>query len=135
MIAGAVIALVGSFLPWVGTNRLSTNGFDRYFWERSSSSFDLENPAIVVVIGSIIMLVLGMATLAAGRVLAITIIGIVFAVLGIVVGAGLLALMVDFADFVNIDLKIGIILQPIAPTISLIGAILATAKKRPPVSY
>lgn len=130
MIVGAVLALIGTVLPWASEGSVSLNGFDEFFWIRDFSLFELNSPAIVAVIGAVIMLGLGIATAAAGRVLAVTIIGIISAVLGVLGGLVLFALMADFTDSAGGSIGIGVILQPIAPIISGVGAIWATAKRR-----
>ena len=77
------------------------------------------------------MVGLGMAQLIARRVLAISIIGVISGVLGVLGGGGLLLAMNSFADSADGSIGIGAILLPLAPVISIVGAGMAIAKKRP----
>ncbi len=130
MIAGAAIALVGVFLPWATRSGRSRNGLDRFSWLDGFTFYSIDSPGTFVIIGAVIMLGLGIAIVAAGRVLAVAIIGIVSGALGIVGGLIEVGLIASFADSENASLGVGVILQPIAPIISLIGAIIATATRR-----
>ncbi len=132
MIAGAAIALVGVFLPWATRSGRSRNGLDRFSWLDGFTFYSIDSPGTFVIIGAVIMLGLGIATVAAGRVLAVAIIGIVSGALGIVGGLIEVGLIASFADSENASLGVGVILQPIAPILSLIGAIIATATRRTP---
>lgn len=134
MIAGAVIAILATLLPWASFDNESLNGYDDFVLFSDDGLQRLSNPAVFNVIGAVIMLGLGIATLAAGRVLAVTIIGIVSGVLGILGGLIVLVLIADFTDSFGLSLGIGVILQPIAPIVSLAGAIIATAKRRKAVA-
>lgn len=128
LIVGAAIALIGTVLPWTTRPGESLHGFDSYV----TSDFQLlEAPGVIVVFGALIGLGLGIALLAAGRVLAVAIVAIVFASIGILVGAGLWIVIADSFEGRTGSIGIGVILQPIGPLIALVGAIIATATRRP----
>lgn len=128
MVAGSALALIGVFLPWVSALGESINGMDDFI----GREFDLtESPGSVTIIGALIGLGLGITLVAAGRVLAVAILGVVASAIGVILGIGLVAIASDMADFVGGDLGIGAIVQPIGPIVALAGAIVALAKRRP----
>ena len=73
---------------------------------------------------------IGTALFFAGRVLAVAIIGIVFAVIALFIGLAMVSIASDTADFGDGSIGFGAILQPIAPLVTLAGSIVATAKRR-----
>ena len=124
MIAGAVIAAVGCFLPWLTIGDSTLNGFD-------------EGPDDAALGGgvmffAVVLLGMGITTLAAKRILPIAIIGIVAAALCLMVGAAQLADYSDFADVEFFDAEIGAGLPVVAlgSLVALAGAIIACAKRR-----
>lgn len=131
LIAGSALALIGAFLPWLTFGGETANGFDTYV---TSDFQELEAPGLVVVFGAITGLAFGIALLAAGRVLAVAILGIVFAALGVIIGLALWAIVADSLQGQLGSVGIGLILQPIGPAIALVGAIIATATRRPSAS-
>ena len=122
MVAGAGIVGVGCFLPWLEVLNESINGFD-------------EGPDDVALGPGLIFLALvvfgmGITTLAAKRILAIAIIGIVAAAFCLAAGAAQLADYSDFADFVGGDIGAGLVVVVVGSLIALAGAIVTTAKRR-----
>lgn len=132
LIVGSALALIGAFLPWLTGSGTSLNGFDTYIV--SFDSEPLESPGIISVFGGLIGLGFGIALVAAGRVLAVAILGIVFAALGIIVGLALWAIVADSFQGQFASVGIGLILQPIGPVLALVGSIIATATRRPSAS-
>jgi hypothetical protein len=129
MIAGSVVALIGVFLPWVSVFGESGNGLDDFINE----DFEVtESPGTVAIIGAVITIGLAIALLVAGRVLAVAIIAVVVSAIGAFLGLGLLAIAGQTADFVDGDVQIGAVLQPIGPLIALAGAIVVLAKRKRP---
>lgn len=131
LIVGSAVALIGAFLPWLTASGDTLNGFNTYL---TSDLQELESPGIATLFGALIGLGLGIALLAAGRVLAVAIIAIVFAALGVLVGGVLWAIVADSLQGQFGSVGIGLILQPIGPLIALVGAIIATATRRPGAS-
>ena len=124
MIAGAVIAAVGCFLPWLTIADTTINGFD-------------EGPDDAALGGGVIffalvLLGMGITTLAAKRILPIAIIGIVAATLCLLVGAAQLADYSDFADVPFFDAEIGpgLVVVVLGSLVALAGGIVACAKRR-----
>lgn len=128
LIVGSALALVGAFLPWLSGAGETLNGFDTYL---TSDLQELEAPGVVVIIGGLIGLGFGIALLAAGRVLAVAILGIIFAAFGIIIGLALWAIVADSLEGQFASVGVGLVLQPVGPAIALIGAIIATATRRP----
>jgi hypothetical protein len=141
-VGGSVIAIVGTFLTWLSVNGTAYNGYDTY---ATVSGFDLnyvENPGYFVWIGALTVVGLGIALIAAGRVLAVAIIGVVMSSLGVLFGIFFWA-MVANADLVGDrpDLSaleaagdgsvgVGLALPLIGAGIALAGTIMALAKRR-----
>jgi hypothetical protein len=129
MIAGSVVALIGVLLPWVSVFGESGNGLDDFINE----DFEVtESPGTVAIIGAVITIGLAIALLVAGRVLAVAIIAVVVSAIGAFLGVGLLGIAGQTADFVDGDVQIGAVLQPIGPLIALAGAIIVLAKRKRP---
>lgn len=122
MIVGAVVAVIGCFLPWLDSGFDSINGFD-------------EGPDDAALGGGIVFFALvlvgmGITTVAAKRILPIAIIGIVAAALCLLVGAAQLADYSDYADFAGIDLGAGLPVVVLGSLVGLAGAIVTCAKRR-----
>jgi hypothetical protein len=126
MIAGAVIAAIGCFLPWLSDPLLGgeINGFD-------------EGPDDAALGGGVIffalvLLGMGITTLAAKRILPIAIIGIVAAALCLLVGAAQLADYSDWVDFRDdgAELEVGLPVVVLGSLVALAGAIITCAKRR-----
>ena len=126
-IVGAVITILSVFLPWVTSSGTTQTGTGVFI----DADFTLyENPGAAVIFFALIPLGLGIALYFAGRVLAVAIIAIVAASICFFIGIGMMSIASDSADLSDGSLGFGAILQPIAPLISLAGAIVATSKRR-----
>jgi hypothetical protein len=124
MIAGAVIAAIGCFLPWLTIGDTTLNGFD-------------EGPDDAALGGGVmffafVLVGMGITTLAAKRILPIAIIGIVAAALCLLVSAAQLADYSDFADVELFDAEVGAGLPVIVvgSLIALAGAIITCSRRR-----
>jgi hypothetical protein len=127
LIIGSLLVLVGVYLPWVSEGGDSISGMDNFLM---SDFTIMESPGVVALIGGVIGLGFGIALLAAGRVLVVAILAVVFSAIGVLLGIGLVAIAADSADTVGADISIGAILQPIGPIVALAGSIVALAKRR-----
>ncbi len=126
-IVGSLISIIAVFLPWVSGGGESQNGTGVFL----GSDFTLyDNPGAGVIVFAVITGGLGIALYFAGRVLAVAILAIVFAVIALFIGIGMVSIASDTADFGDGSLGFGAIVQPIAPLITLAGAIVATSKRR-----
>lgn len=126
-IVGSLISIVAVFLPWVSSDGESQNGTGVFL----ASDFTLyDNPGSGVIVFAVITGGLGIALYFAGRVLAVAIIAIVAAAIAFFIGIGMVSIASDTADFSSGSLGFGAVLQPIAPLITLAGAIVATSKRR-----
>lgn len=124
---GGALAFVGAFLPWMTADGESLTGFDDFV---TSDLTLVESPGLASVLGGIIGIAFGIALVAAGRIVALCILGIVAAGVGLLVGIGLLVIAGDVASWTGGSIGVGAILQPVGPAVALAGAIVATAKRR-----
>lgn len=124
---GSLISIIGVYLPWLSDSGESQNGTGVFL----GSDFTLyDNPGAAVIFFAVVTAGLGIALFFAGRVLAVAIIAIVVAAIALLIGIGMLGIASDTADFGGGSVGFGAVLQPIAPLITLAGAIVATAKRR-----
>ena len=115
------------FLPWLSDGGESQNGTGVFL----GSDFTIyDNPGAAVIFFGVVTAGLGIALYFAGRVLAVAIIAIVAASIALLIGIGMVGIANDTAEFGDGSLGFGAILQPIAPLITLAGAIVATSKRR-----
>jgi hypothetical protein len=122
MIAGAAIVGVGCLLPWLDFADQSLNGFD-------DGPDDVAlGPGLIFL--ALVVFAMGITTLAAKRILAIAIIGIVAAAFCLAASAAQLADYSDFADFVGGDIGPGLPVAVGGSLVALAGAIVTTAKRR-----
>lgn len=129
--AGAVLTILGVFLPWASGGGESVNGLDDFIFTSDGELYLAESPGTIPLVFAVIMLAFGITLVWAGRVLAVAIIAIVGAVIAELIGLGMISIASGLVDDVSeADLGVGAILQPIAPLLSLAGAITATAKRR-----
>ena len=124
MIAGAVIAAIGCFLPWLKWDDRTFNGFDEGPDEAALGGG--------VMFFAVVLVGMGITTLAAKRILPIAISGIVAAALCLLIGAAQLADYSDFADFPLVDAEIGpgLIVVVLGSLVALAGAIITCARRR-----
>ena len=118
---------MGPDLPWISDGGTDYNGFDE--WVIGFYFKDAPAGPMLAFLG-VVLLGFGIATLAAGRVLAIVIIGIVvaaFALLGTVVQ---LSDYSDVTDQTSASLGPGIIVSMAGAVLALGGAIAGCAKRR-----
>lgn len=123
MIVGSVLMAVGCFVPWLSVGDMSWNGFDD-----SPLGFD-DDPAIgaAFIFFALVLVGFGIATLVAGRILAIMIIGIVVAALSLL---GSLGEFSDYSDLARADVGAGLPLIILGSGVALGGAIAGCAKRR-----
>lgn len=133
MLVGAVLSGVACFLPFLSGGGESVNGFDDvpvFFLSTDTTIVDDSPGGPLFIFLAIILAGFGIATLAAGRLLAIMIIGIVLAAFGLLAGAAYTSDYSDVADITGLDLGAGLPLVIVGFAISLAGAITGIAKRR-----
>lgn len=132
VLVGAALSFVGAFLPWLSAGGVTGDGFDDYFFGDTERELEIvESPGTAVIVGAVVAFGLGLTLLVAGRVLAVAILAIVVAVIGVIMGFAMVGIVSDTRDWVGDGtLGVGLILQPIGPLVVLGGAIAATAKRR-----
>lgn len=127
-LVGSIVTIIAVFLPWVSGGGDTLNGFDTYV---SADDFTLyEDPGTAVIFFAVITAGFGIALYFAGRVLAVAILAIIGAAISLFVGIFIVSIASDTADLSDSSLGFGAVLVPIAPLITLAGAIIATSKRR-----
>lgn len=130
LLVAAVVVMVGCFLPWVSFAGGDLNGFDDGFY-LDEEVYDA--PAALAAFGAVLLAAFGITLLAAGRVLAIAIISVVAAGLGLFVALFYLVMcsdMVDDLSLLDASVGVGVILQPIGALLAIAGGIVALVKRR-----
>jgi hypothetical protein len=131
VVVGAVLTILGVFLPWASGGGEAVNGMDDFIFTSDGSLYFAESPGTIPIVFAVIMAAFGVTLILAGRVLAVAILSIVGAVIALFIGLAMIGIASGLADDVtDANLGIGAILQPIAPLVSLAGAIVATSKRR-----
>ncbi|WP_051071318.1 hypothetical protein [Ilumatobacter coccineus] len=131
VIVGSVLSIIGVFLPWASGGGESVNGMDDFIFMSDGSLYFAESPGTIPIVFAVIMLAFGVTLLLAGRVLAVAILAIIGAVIALFIGLAMIGIATGLTDDISsADLGIGAIIQPIAPLVSLAGAIVATSKRR-----
>lgn len=99
MTVGALVVVVAAFLPWASGGGETYSGLDTWYQvneatgRSGSELYRMETPGVMYIIGGVILAGFGIAILAAGRVLAVAILGIVFAAIGTLIAIGMTALV------------------------------------------
>jgi hypothetical protein len=134
VVAGALVAGIGVYLPWMSGGGETFNGTDTFVTGRSFADLELiEAPGDAMLFFAAVLVGLGIALYFAGRVLAVAILAIVGAAITVLLGIGMVTIVNDSRDFIGADTvgyDIGVVLQPIGPAVSLAGSIWATATRR-----
>ncbi len=133
MIAGALVAIIGTFLPWITFGNDSVNGYETYFIGDDFDAFEWNNPGAFVVGAMVIVIITAGIVLAAGRRVATWIISLLAAGFGglMTLGAiGAVGSVLDNSSFVD-DLTIGfgVGLCLLGAVVSGVGAIIVAVKK------
>lgn len=129
MIAGAMLAALGVFLPWARVGGATADGLDDYVWLDGFTLYEISSPGVLVLVGAAIMVGLGVTTLIAGRLLAVAILGIIGGALGVIGGLIEIGIVAVFLDSADGSFGVGVLMQPVAPIISLVGAVIVTARR------
>ena len=130
IIVGALIAILGTFLPWANLGNETGTGFDFYRFRDNFDVIEFDSPGVIVLFFAAPLIGFGLALLLAGRVLAVAIIAIVVSVIAAIVGLVMIGLMGAVTEDVGGSIGFGAVLTMIGPLVALAGAITATAKRR-----
>jgi hypothetical protein len=128
MIGGAVLIVIGCILPWLSARGSSLNGFDEFI-ALSDNPFESQTPGPMFVFFAAVMAGFGITTLAAKRLLAIMIIGIVVGAFTVLAGAAELAHYSDYAEGGR-SLGAGLPVVLAGSLATLAGAIAGCARRR-----
>ncbi len=132
VIAGALVAGIGVYLPWLSADGESFNGTDAFVTGDTLADLEIiDGPGTAMLFFAATLLGLGIALYFAGRVLAVAIISIVAASIGLLIAIGMIAIVDDSRNFFGEgSIGIGVIAQPIGAGLALGGSIWATARRR-----
>ena len=131
MLIGGLAMIVGAALPWISDSGTDYNAFEEWTISSVNNVFIEDTPpgGMFVLLG-VVLIGFGIATLAAGRMLPIMIIGIVFAAFAVLGTITHLADYVDVTDTTSASLGPGIIVTMIGSAAALAGAIAGCATRR-----
>lgn len=137
MIAGALLAIVGTFLPWITSSNGgffdSINGYETYIIGDAFDATLWRNPGAYVVGAMLIVIAMAIVILAAGRSTATWILGIIAAGLAglMTLGAfGAVGSMLNLDLFGGLTIGVGIMVCMLGAVTAAVGAIIVAAKKR-----
>ena len=130
VVVGALVAILGTFLPWANLGDETGTGFDFYRFRDNFDVIEVDAPGVIVLFIAGGLMGLGIALFFAGRLLAVAIIAIIVSAIGALVGLVMIALMGLVTDDVGGSVGYGVILTMLGPIIALAGSITATAKRR-----
>jgi len=122
LLAGAAVITLGALLPWFELAGESFNGFSDLGGEVK------DGPAFVLF--AIILAGFGVATLAAGRLLPISILAVVIASFSALAAIVDLADVMDAVDFVGASTGPGLPVALVGSLLALAGSIVALATRR-----
>lgn len=133
MIIGALMAIIGTLLPWVTFPGDSVNGYATYFIGEDFDTVEWDNPGAYVVAAMVIVIISAVVVLAVGRRIATWIIALLAAGLGGLAVFGALAAVGSVLEstFANDDVEIGggIVLCMLGAMASGLGALIVAVKK------
>jgi hypothetical protein len=131
MLIGGAAMIVGAVLPWISDSGSDYNAFEEWTIGDFPNLFIEDTPpgGMFVLLGAV-LIGFGITTLAAGRILPIMIIGIVFAAFAVLGTITHLADYVDVTDSTSASLRPGIIVTMIGSAAALAGAIAGCATRR-----
>lgn len=148
VLVGMALVVLGCFLPWVSISGDSVNGFDNYYCDSeldclaspervpdeflSDSDTNLESPAVLALIGAVLVVAFALVLLLAGRRLWAAIVTLVLSALGTFVAILFLVVAASAADNVGGSVGVGAILQLIGALAAVVGSIVAIAKRGKP---
>ncbi len=133
MIIGALVSIIGTFLPWVTFGNDSVNGYETYFFGDDFDAVEWNNPGAFVVGAMVLVIISAVIVLAAGRRVATWIIALLTAGFGGLMSLGAIGAVgsvLDSASFVDdLNFGFGVGLCLLGAVIAGVGAIIVAAKK------
>lgn len=133
MLIGSLLAIAGTFLPWVTFPGDSVNGYERYFIGDSFDGLEWSNPGAFVAVTMVLVAIASIAVLAAGRSIATWLLGLMVSGLAGLTTIGALAAVgsVLNSDFGGdrLDVGFGIGLCVVGAIAAGVGSIIVAAKR------
>ncbi len=133
MIVGALLAILGTFLPWVTFFGDSVNGYETYFIGEGPDRIDWTNPGAFVAVTMVLVIVAAIVVMAAGRSIATWLISLLMAgVAGLTTLAALGAVgsvLDDSFSASQFGIGVGIGLCLVGAVTAGVGSIIVAAKR------
>lgn len=133
MIVGALVAMVGTLLPWVTFGNESVNGYEAYIIGDDFDGFEWTNPGAFVVGAMILVIISAVIVLTAGRRVATWIIALLAAGFGGLMALGAIGAVGSILDnaFARdaFGIGVGVVLCLLGAIVSGVGAIIVAAKR------
>ncbi|MFK7920170.1 MAG: hypothetical protein AB8G14_19010 [Ilumatobacter sp.] len=131
MIAGAVLAIIGTFLPWVSTpgGGFSINGYEQYPIGDSFDAILWTNPGAWVAGTMALVILMAVIVLAAGRSIATWLLSLLSVGLAGLVTLAALGAVGSVIDSFSFDIDFGIGLCFLGAAIAAVGSLIVAFKK------
>lgn len=130
MIVGALLAILGTFLPWVSQGSFNLNGYEQYPIGDSFDAVLWTNPGAWVAGTMALVVVMGVIVLATGRSIATWLLSILAVGLAGLTTLAALGAVGSVVDQFNFDVAAGIGLCLLGAVISGVGSLIVAFKKR-----
>jgi hypothetical protein len=132
LLIGGALLIVGALLPWLKIRGETGNGLDKFIYTDSQGTSKIvDSPGSAWIFLAIVLIGLGIALYAAGRVLPVAIIAIVVASIALLLVFFGWSTASDTKDYAgNGSYGIGLPIGLVAAVLTLAGSIVATAKRR-----
>lgn len=129
ILVSAILAVASAYVPWITDPTMT--GMAEFTFDDGTTVAQVPAPGSLTVMGGILIAGIGIALFAAGRMMALAIIGIVLSGLGVLAGLGLVVIIAQNQDAIaGSQMGIGALAQPVIPMIALAGSIGALVRRR-----
>jgi hypothetical protein len=134
MLIGAVLAAVGTALPWFVVDGIDLgdlpNGFDTYFFGDVFDPVEWSNPGAYVIATMGFVALMAVIVLAAGKSTAASVLGILTTLLAGLVGLSCIAVVANLiGDVDGLNFGPGVAMVGLGSLVALVGSILVAAKR------
>jgi hypothetical protein len=134
MLIGAVLAAVGTVLPWFVVDGIDfgdlPNGFDTYFFGDVFDPIEWSNPGAYVIATMGFVALMAVIGLAAGTSTTTSVCSILSTLLAGLVGLACIAAVANFiGDFDGLNVGPGIAMVGLGSLVAFVGSILVAAKR------
>ena len=132
MLVGSALSLLGAFLPWWDDGAgFTRSGSDVLFGRSGTGYRQIHGPGHVVIALAVLLALLAVLMLVAGRVLSAAIVGIIASGVAFFYSLACLSIVQDTRAVVGGGtISFGVPTAIVGASASLVGSVLATAKRR-----